>query len=486
MARTINDEEYLHWLSDTTALRVILGEFTAYDEGTVVIHRVGTEYFSTSPTDTPPNTIYTGALIGEPTFTSRSTESYGGSTFISFGSVNVDNTDGRIDNWIMQSFAGREAILKIGSPDWNIDDFRVIFNGVSDRLDIPNDGSLEIFIKDKQRLLDAPIQTNRMNAVDDDAGVEIPLCYGECYNISPLLDSENENRYVIHDGSIEAIDNVYVNGIVTTALSKSLGEGYFTLNSDPDGTVTADVKGSNDGGYANTIPGIAERMVARVSPTVAPGSTQRLQRDWGTAVTGVYITQRSNLLDVLDSLGVGFRYGFDRDGVFSFAPLEDPGTPVVTIDNIETHGDLGLIKGDVPVWKSTVGYKKNYTAQTSVAEGASDVHRSYVAKAYTLFTSSEDLEIKTECVIAQEPDFVHTPFIHESDAKDESSRLLALYGKQRYIATVSAYSRPLSLSIGDTIRLQDGRFGLQDGVDFVVVGMTEHLIDSKVDLELWR
>jgi hypothetical protein len=486
MSRTITDEQYKRWLSDTTSLRVILGEFDAYSNGNVVTHRIGTEYFTTAPTDTPPNTIYTGALIGEPTFTSRATESYGGSTFISFGSIIIDNTDGRIDHWISESFAGRLAVLKIGSPDWNIDDYRVIFNGVSDRLDIPNDGSLEIFIKDRQRLLDAPIQTNRMNQVDDEAGVEIPLCFGECYNVSPVLDAENERRYVINDGPIEAIDTVYVNGEVTTALTKSLAEGYFTLNSEPDGTVTADVKGDNSAGYKNTIPGIAELMVSRVLPAVAPGSTERLVRDWGTAVSGVYITQRTNLLDALDGLGVGFRYGFDRDGEFSFSPLEEPGTPVVTIDDIETHGDLGIIKGDVPVWKSTIGYKRNWTTQSSVSEGTPDVHRNEVSKDYTLFTSSEGPEIKVECVIAQEPDFVRTPFINATDAKDEADRLLALYGKQRFVATVSAYSRPLTLSIGDTIRLQDGRFGLQDGADFVVVGMTEHLIDSKVDLELWR
>ena len=486
MARTVTDEQYKRWLSDTTALRVILGEFDAYSNGNVVTHRVGTEYFTTAPTDTPPNTIYTGALIGEPTFTSRATESYGGSTFISFGSIVIDNTGGRIDHWISESFAGRLAVLKIGSPDWNIDDYRVIFNGVSDRLDIPNDGSLEIYIKDKQRLLDAPIQTNRMNEVDGEAGVEIPLCYGECYNISPVLDTNNEGRYIIHDGSIKVIDKVYINGVQESGYTPFAEQGYFTLHEEPSGTVTADVKGCDYGVYVDTIPGIAERMVARVSPTAAPGSAQRLQRDWGTAVAGVYITARTNLLNALDGLGVGFRYGFDREGEFSFAPLEEPGTPVVTIDDIETHGDLGIIKGDVPVWKSTIGYKKNHTVQTSVAEGAADAVRSYLAKEYTLFASREDADIKVECVIAQEPDFVHTPFIYESDAKDEAQRLLGLYGKQRYIATVSAYSRPLTLSIGDTIRLQDGRFGLQDGADFVVVGMTEHLIDSKVDLELWR
>ena len=486
MAQTITDEEYKHWLSDTTALRVILGEFVAFDSGVEVTHRVGTEYFSTSPSDTPPNTIYTGALIGEPTFTSRATESYGGSTFISFGSIIIDNTGGRIDDWIVQSFAGREAILKIGSPDWDIDDFRVIFNGVSDRVDIPDDGSLEIFIKDKQRLLDAPIQTNRMNQEEDLAGVEIPLCFGECYNISPILDINNVNRYVINDGPIESVDAVYIDGEEITSFVVSLAGGYFTLDLEPSGIVTANVRGDTSMGYRDTIPGIAELMVSKVMPEVAPGSAGKLVRTWGTAVSGVYITSRTNLLDALDSLGVGFRYGFDRDGEFSFSPLEEPGDPVVVIDDIETHGDLGLIKGDVPVWKSTVGYKRNWTTQNSLSDTAPDVLRNFVSKDYTLFTSSDSPEIKVECVIAQEPDYVRTPFINATDADDESKRLLALYGKQRYIATVSAYSRPLTLSIGDTITLQDGRFGLQGGVEFVVVGMTEKLIDSKVDLELWR
>jgi hypothetical protein len=480
MARTITDEAYKHWLSDTTALRVILGEFGAYKDGSVVTHRVGTEYFTTSPTDTPPNTVYTGSLIGAPTFTSRATENYGGSTFVSFGNVTIDNTGGLIDEWILQSFAGRPAILKLGAPEWNIDDFRVIFNGVSDRIDIPNDGSLDIYIKDKQRLLDAPVQVNRMNETEDEAGVLIPLCYGTCFNISPVLDSENERRYVIHDGPIASVDAVYINGVVSTAYSASLPDGWITLNADPEGAVTCDVKGD----YNNTIPSIAAAMVARVIET--PTSYAKLPRAWETAVAGLYITDRTNLLDALDSLGTGFRYGFDRLGEFSFAQLEDPSDPVVVIDGIETYGDLGVIKGDVPIWKVSLGYKKNHTEQKSIAEEAPDAHRSYVAKGYTLFAVSQDASVKEECIIAQEPEFIGSVFITKQDAVEEAERIGNLFKKQRYFATVSAYSRPLTLSLGDTITVVDGRFGMQDGVDFVVMGTTEHLIDSKVDLELWR
>lgn len=484
MARTVTDEEYIRWLSDTTELRVILGEFEAYDQGTVVTHRVGTEFFTTDPSDSVPNVIYTGSLVGTPTFTSRATENYGGSTFISFGNVTIDNTGGVIDHWINQSFAGRPAVLRIGDPEWNIDDFRVIFDGVADRIDIPDDGSLDIYIKDKQRLLDAPIQTNRMNETNDSAGDLIPLCYGECYNITPTPDAENPRRFVIHDGSIEAVDAVYINGVKTTAYSASLAEGYITMNSEPDGTVTCDARGDNSEGYADTIPVIANRMVNRVVDANATYS--RLPRTWLDAKSGLYINSRTNLLDALDSLGTAFRYGFDRLGNFSFAPLAEPGNPVAVIDGLETYGDLGVIKGDVPICKATVGYKRNYTVQPSIDDGASSEHRAFVSKDYTMFAVSEDESIKEEFVIAQEPDAVGSVFVDESDAITESQRLLSLFSKQRYFATISAYSRPLTLSIGDTITLIDGRFGLEDGADFVVMGITEHLIDSKVDLELWR
>ena len=486
MARTITDKEYLHWLSDTTALRVVLGEIDSYYNGTVITHRVGTEFFSTSPTDSPPNVIYVGALMGAPSFTSRQTEAFGGATSISFGNLIIDNTDGRIDEWIIHSFAGRPVVLRIGSPDWGIDDFRVIFDGVSDRVDIPDDGSLEIYIKDKQRLLDGPIQSTHMNVADNSEGVQVPLCYGEVKNISPILDVDNENRYVIHESSIEGIDKVYLNGLATTDYVASLVEGYFTLNAEPTGAVTCDARGSNLGGYVNTIPGIAERLVERIAPSDAPGSASRLVKDWGTAVVGFYLTGRNNLLDVLDGIGTGFRYGFDRQGEFSFAPLEEPGTPVVVIDNIETYGDLGIIKGSVPVWKAAVGYRRNFTTQTSVDETVTDEHRAFVAAEFTKFAYSSDESVKVEHILAQEPKFVPSPILNEVDAVNEAERLLGLYSKQRYIATVSAYSRPLSLSIGDTLTLVDGRFGLGDGVNFVVIGITEKLIDSKVDLELWR
>ena len=484
MTRTVTDEQYIRWLSDTTKLRVILGEFEAYNQGEILTHRVGTEFFTTDPSDAVPNVIYTGSLVGTPTFTSRATESYGGSTFVSFGNVTIDNTGGVIDHWLNQSFAGRPAILKLGDPDWNIDDFRVIFDGVADRLDVQDNSAIDIYIKDKQRLLDAPVQTNRMNETDDSAGDLIPLCYGECYNITPMPDANNARRFVIHDGSIEAVDTVYLNGVPTTAYSAQLADGYITLNSEPDGAVTCDVRGDNSGVYADTIPDIASRLVQRVIDTTT--SYARMPRSWRDAKAGLYINSRTNLLDALDSLGTAFRYGFDRLGDFSFAPLEEPGESVVVIDDIETYGDIGIIKGDVPIWKATVGYKKNYTVQSSINDSASSEHRAYVLKDYTMFATSEDPDIQEEFLIAQEPDAIKSVFIEKSDALNESERLLNLFKKQRYFVTVSAYSRPLTLSIGDTITLKDGRFGLSEGANFVVMGITEHLIDSKVDLELWR
>ena len=485
--RVITDEQYQRWLSDTTSLRVLLAEVTAYTQGAEVIYRMGSEFFATEPTDTPANATYEGILIGQPSFNSRMEEAFGGSTFISYGSIIVDNTGGIRDEWIYQSFAGRPVVLRIGDPSWGIDDYRVIFNGVVERLDVSDDESLEISIRDKQKLFDQPIQSNFLNVTEDSEGVLIPLCYGEVNNISPVLDIENERRYVIHDGSIESIDAVYINGVATTAFVASLADGYFTLNAEPDGEVTCDVKGDNEDGYSDALPDIAGKLIARAeyAPDNISDSLYRL-RDWTTAKSGMYFDSRTNLLSALDSISPGIYYGFDRSGEFYVRPLHEPETPVTRIDNIETYDDISMVKLEMPVWKVRVGYKRNWTPQTSVDESVTSERRAYVSEEYTSFAHSEDSTIKDEYVLSREPDHAKSMLIDEADAKIESQRLLDLFGKQRYLVSVSAYAKPLTLSIGDTVTLEDGRYGLHDGVDFVVVGLNEYLIDSKVDLELWR
>ena len=487
--RVITDEQYQRWLGDTTSLRVLLAEVNAFVGGQEVTYRMGSEFFATEPSDTPANATYEGLLIGQPSFTSRMQEAFGGSTFVSYGSIIVDNTGGARDDWLFQSFGGRPVVLKIGDPDWGIDDYRVIFNGVVDRIDASDDESLELSIRDKQRLFDQPIQDRFLDADVETEGPLIPLCYGEVYNITPANDPLQEARYVIHDGPIEEVSAVYVNGVPSVTWTANLEEGYITFSEEVGGTVTCDVKGANDGGYINTVPDIAAALISRVSnaPENLELSVKRLREvDWGNAVVGVYFDQRQNLLDALDSLGTGFYYGFDREGEFYVNPLSEPSNSIATIDDIETYDSIGITKLERPVWKVRVGYKRNYTVQNSLDEEVTAEQKSFASAEYISFAYHEDESIKEEFILAREPDHVRSIMISEDDAGLEAERLLSLFGKQRYVITVSAYAKPLTLSIGDTITLVDGRYGMQEGVDFIVVGLNEYLIDSKVDLELWR
>ena len=487
--RVITDEQYQRWLGNTTSLRVLLAEVNAYVDGQEVTYRMGSEYFATEPSDTPPNATYNGILIGQPSFTSRMQEAFGGSTFISYGNIIIDNTGGVRDDWLYQSFAGRSVVLRIGDPDWGIDDYRVIFDGVVERLDASGDESLEISIRDKQKLFDQPIQDNFLNVTEDSEGVLVPLCYGQVSNISPVLDAENERRYIVHDGSIESVDAVYIDGLATTEFTASLSDGWFTLNAEPDGQVTCDIKGDNEGGYSDLLPDIAAKLISRAeyAPEDTSESFRSIQAStWGTAKGGMYFDSRTNLLDALDSIGTGIYYGFDRQGDFYVRPLGEPENPVTRIDNIETYDDISIVKLEMPVWKVRIGYNKNWTTQTSVNESVASERKAYLENEYTVFAHSEDQTIKDEYVMSREPDHAKSILIDEADAKVESQRLLDLFGKQRYLVSVSAYAKPLTLSIGDTVTLEDGRYGLNNGVDFVVVGLNEYLIDSKVDLELWR
>ena len=489
----VSDADYQTWLADPQEERVLLAEVKAYSGGSETMYYLGSKYFHTGASDTPANTTYEGILKGSPFFSTTMSEAFGGRSFVSIGEISIDNSDGDKDAWIAYAWDGRDATIKIGDPTWDIADFRTILSGVVERLSIEDDYTLTLSLRDKQRTLDVPIQTTLI-ASGEEADQVVPLCYGEVYNVSPVLIDDTTHEYQVHEGQIEDIVQVYVDGKATSlTVTKDLTNGKFTLSADPAGKVTADVKGHKPSGSYKYKPGeIIRAIVGRVLTDPDDLDTTAFttfDTDLNYTV-GVYIDGRENLLDVLDSiLPAGWYYGFDRDGKFTLAALKAPSglTSALTIDNLESHGDLGIQKADVPEWRVRVGYKRNYTkitfgADSTVAESA----RPYFEEAFNKVAKSEDATVKTTHLLAQDPDVLPTTIAGYSNALTEAVRLLTLFKTQRYTYRVGAYVAPLQVTVGDCVTLQDDRFNLSSGSKCVVTGITEYLLDNKIEVELWQ
>ena len=471
----------------------MLAEIKAYSGGSESTYYLGSKYFHTGSSDTPANTTYEGILKGSPFFSTTMSEAFGGRSYVSVGELSVDNSDGDKDAWVTKAWDGRDATIKIGDPTWDIADFRTILSGVVDRLSIGDDYTLTLMLRDKQRTLDVPIQTTLITSGEETDQV-VPLCYGEVFNVSPVLIDDTTHEYQVHEGQIEDIVAVYVDGLATTlTITKDLTNGKFTLSGDPAGTVTADVKGHKPSGSYKTKPGeiiraIVDRVLADPGDLDTSAFTQ-FDTDFNYTI-GIYINSRENLLDVLDSvLPAGWYYGFDRDGKFTLAELQDPSglTSTLTIDNLESHGDLGIQKADVPEWRVRVGYKRNWTtlnfgADSTVAESA----RPWFSAEWNKVAKAEDATVKTTHLLAQDPDVLPSSITGSANATTEATRLLTLFKTQRYTYRVGAYVAPLQVTVGSCVTLQDDRFSLSAGSKCVVTGITEYLLDNKIEVELWQ
>ena len=488
----ISDAEYKIWLANPEEDRLMLAEVKAYSEASEVTRYLGSRFYHTGAADSPANTTYLGRLVGSPAFTVAMSEAFGGRSFISIGSIEIDNSDGELDSWITDAWDGRDATIKIGDPAWEISDFRTILTGLVDRLAIQDDLTLELTLRDRQRQLDVPIQTTLIGSGPNE-DLPIPLCYGEVFNITPVLINDTTHEYQVHEGQIEDVVAVYEDGVATSlTVTEDLSNGKFTLSAAPSGTLTCDIKGHDPSGSYKTTPGdILREIVCRVltDPTDLDTSAFSAMNVDAPYTIGLYVSKRQNLLDIADVvLPVGWYYGFNRAGLFTLAVLKDPseGSSVLTVDNLETTDDLGVQKADVPSWRARVGYKRCWTTSTNPDSTASETHRAWLKSEFTLIAKSEDASVKTTHLLAQDPEMFQSLIVGSSDATTEATRIQALFGTQRYTYSVSAFVAPYQVEIGDVVTITDDRFDLDVGVDCRVIGITEYFIDNRIVLELWQ
>ncbi|OJU66994.1 MAG: hypothetical protein BGO05_27680 [Rhizobiales bacterium 63-7] len=98
---------------------------------------------------------------------------------------------------------------------------------------------------------------------------------------------------------------------------------------------------------------------------------------------------------------------------------------------------------------------------------------------------AQDDDVKAIHKLAPELTY-ETYLVNEADAIAEAQRRLALHSvpRDRFLVPVKAYLVE-KIDLGDIVRLQVNRFGLDEGKDFVVIGITENLETGITTLDVW-
>lgn len=491
----VTDQQYTAWLSDDKAARCILVE--------VVVRISGIEttlYLSTMPYESG-GQVYKPVVVGNSVQITERLSLTGDST-LNFGDieiVNGTNKDGtgKLDNWLSTShiWTNRSCNAYIGDVNWDRADFRPIFIGVTEDIDSRDNTRLNIKIRDKLERLNTPVTEEKLGGVTPNKNRLKPLCFGRCFNVSPLLVNTSTLEQMVHNGQIEDIVEVRSNG-APAGVSKDLANGEFTPTVNPQGTkVTADVQGAKPSGvYLETIVDIIQHLVTNYGEPNTRFSAGDLDSTnlsaFDTAhpdLVGVYLPNRANLLSVCNDLAasVGAQMVMSREGELQLHQITLPpaGTPTEIrakdmLDGTLHISDRPLVQGAI-----SLRFAKNYSVQEDLDTRIPQDDKDDFEQEW-LTVTSENATVKSNYRLDAEPEPIETNLVVESEAQTECDRLLSLWETQRHVYTFDARPWLLELRIGNPVTIYHPRFGLSGGKTGMVIGMSMNWFNTIVKVDV--
>jgi hypothetical protein len=497
----MTNEDFLKWLRDPAAIRCILLEVRVKIAGVETTRYLSNRGYVTGGGDAPANTAYSSVICGGVKFTESI--SMEGNATMSMGDVEIDNTTGERDSWLNDSWKNRQISLFVGDVRWVRSEFTKVFEGVVTGIDSKSRGKLNLKLGDKLQRLNTPVTDVKLLGSTSNKDKLIPLCFGECHNVSPLLVDGNVNEFQVHNGAIESIIEVRDNG-VPVAFTPLLSTGKFRLLKQPVGTITASVQGAlltqqldgaiiPSGVYSNTIASIAINLAtlygnSMMALTMSDMDTTLVAFNTAnTQPVGLYLSDRANLLETINKLAssVGARVVMTRGNLLRFVKLSLTGLPVGTTVTSTDMVDKSLAISDMPaiVAGVKVGYCKNYTVQSNLETGIPAEHISLFSEEW-LTTTRTDSVAKAENLTYVEPDLQETLLLTAATALAEADRRLAIFNTQRKVFRYTGFGYLLLENLGSSQTIKHPRFGLSAGATGQIVSISLDWANPYITMEV--
>ena len=482
----ISDLEYTAWLSSSSAYRCVLAEVAVNVGGVETTRYLSNTGYVTGGGDTPSNTSYRALIVGGIKLSeSLSLES---NPTLSYGEVELDNKDGKLDGWINDVWDNRVISVFYGDSRWAREDFRLIFKGVISGASSKRRNTINLMIKDSMQRLNTPMTDIKLGGSTNNKDKLLPLTFGECHNVSPLLTDAATHEYQVHNGAIEDIIEVRDNGAPVT-VTKVLATGKFTLTSSPAGTITASVQGAKPTTYSNQTPELIKQIVTTY------GTTDKLLTSdidltnfsdfaaSNTSPVGVYLPDRTNVITACQQLAgsVGAQITMSREGELQLKRIDFPPsgtpTPITRSDIIEHQLDIDSVIEVSPAIK--IGYCKNFTVQNNLQTVIPEEHKSLYEEEW-LTTTAADNTVATKYKMLVDPVQKDTMLLTEANAITEANRRLGIVKQQRIVYKMTCISSMFPLQLGQAVTLTYPRFGLDSGVLGVVVGLEPDWLTARI------
>lgn len=476
----MTDAEFTAWLESDTARRVVLLEIGVNSGGSETTRYVASRAYITAGTDTPASTYYEARVAGG-VAVQESLGITGGAASLSYSDIQLINSDGGLDSWLSDVFTNRALAAYLGDESWPKADFRQIYAGTIDTVDSPTPDRIVIRLGDKMQRLSSALTETKLGGTTPNADALIPLCFGECHNIAPLLTNPGTLEYAVHDGPIELIIEVRDNG-VPVSFTPNLATGRFTLAASPVGTITASVQGWKPSGtYYNNVGDLISLIVrnyGRSDMRLALGDIDTA--NFSAFVTanpqpvGLYVSDSMSVRYACEQLAasVGAKLVMSRTGLLRLVKIALPpaSTAASVTDSDIPPGSLRIAQRAQVAAACKLAYCRNWTVQEAMQSGVVAQHKELYAQEWLTVTAS-DAPTATLHRLPVDVQQEETLLLATTDANAEASRRLALRSVQRNVYEFDGTAKLLMLEIGNGISLTSRYYALSAGISAQVVSL---------------
>lgn len=495
----MTDAQYNAWLIDPKAIRQVLLEpvVRPAGAGADVTRYLSTGNFVTGPTDTPSNQFYLPMAVAN--ISATETLTLDNSATMSVGDIEIHNPAGERDSWLDDVWVNRALPAVIGDPHWPRSDYRTIFNGVTADIASKSRDKLSLKLRDKLQRLNTALSEVKLKDIITDPAVLaalsnkdaiLPLCFGECHNITPLLVDPAQLEYMVHYGPIEAIKEVRDNGI-PVSFTQTVATGRFKLLASPAGAVTVSVQGAKPAGtWLTTVAALIQHIVTSYGKatdrfTAADLDTAQLAAFDAAhqQPVGLYIADRTNVINACQQLAssIGAQIVMSRPGQLRILQI-DLTAPVSTFtvkpyQILERELSIDLRTDVVAAIK--LGFCKNWTLQPGLQTSLSAADKELFDTEW-LTSTQIDATVRSLYKLSADPVQIDTLLLRRVDADAEAVRLLNLRKVPRAIYKFTSFAEMLTLELGQVGTLIHPRFGLAAGKVGMVVSLTPNWANGRV------
>lgn len=499
---------YQQWLEKPETVRILLVQIER-TTGTV------TEYLSTH-TVTVGGQAYDG--IVKSTFEINESISTDYSASISYGSVDVVNGNGERDNWLTNAYIWVNKPIRVyigelpqpGATASLTNDFELIFDGIIADIDSKDRFTVSFKVRDKLEKLNTSVSEtllgNYFNGVDNVSTATYnnqnknnlrPLCFGEVFNVAPLVTDPVNLEYMVHNAAVELIIEVRDNGVPVIFNTSGVRAGSFRLLRNPAGSITCSLQGSlqavntTTGAVSDSYTPTARNTILSIlrsfGKTLSASEIElsSFNGAYATEAVGVYLSDRANVLQVCQEIAksCGCVLTVTRLGKVKLINLAIPSSATITIgdgdtilNSLKQNRRIDVIAG------VKIGLAKNYSIQNNLLTSIPQQHKDIFASDFQESVST-DATVKTNYSITTEPSLESSYLIDSAEADAVALKKLNLFKAGRVIYGMECTAKFMSVQLGDAVSLTSSRFGLSNTLG-LVTATKPNWLKGTIELEV--